>query len=267
MMNSSLPTFFNELDKRVDQVRKVIKPFCDFLDLTGFAYVRVYHDGRVGWLSSDPDHDRLLYESGFFEEDPLIDTAKALEKGHYLWFHDRAFPGDKAFYRDRESLFHIDHGLVVVNHKKDYLETGCFSGLLGKQPLYNTFSKETGLFKTYLKHFSSNLPKSLSSIFNEGIHIKDFKTSYGKSDEDSFPRDRLVSQCGYGELLTLTCRERDCLSFLRKGYTYQMIGERLELSPRTVESYLLSVKNKLNLYTQAELWQIAELLHQLGLTK
>lgn len=264
-MNRTIPLFFNELDKRVDQVRKVVKPFCEPLDLTGFAYVRVYHDGRVGWLSSDADHDRMLYEAGFLEEDPLIDTSEALNKGHYLWFPNRIFPGHKAFYKEREGVFQIDHGLVVVNHRKEYLETGCFSGLLKKRPLYNTFSQEVGVFKAYLKHFSRVLPKSLSSIFESGIHLKDLKSSYGKSRNLSLPRERMVTECGYAKLLTLSQRERDCLALLRRGYTYQMIGEKLNLSPRTVESYLLTVKNKLNLYTHAELWRVADSLFQLGL--
>lgn len=266
-MNRTLPLFFNELDKRVDKVRKMVRPFSEALELTGFAYVRVYHDGQVAWLSSDADHDRMLYESGFLEEDPLIDTAEALEKGHYLWFHNRAFPGDTAFYKDRAGLFQIDHGLIVVNHKKEYLETGCFSGLLRKRPLYNTFSREVGVFNAYLKHFSRALPKTLSSIFEQGIHLKDLKSFYGKSRNLSLPRERMVAECGYANLLTLSQRERECLAMLRRGYTYQMVGEKLTLSPRTVESYLQSVKNKLNLYTHAELWRVADMLFQFGLTQ
>lgn len=134
-MNSSIKEYFKNLDSKVDQMRKITKTFCEGLDLTGFAYVRVYHDGRVGWLTTDSDHDRLLYDSGFFKEDPLIDTAKALEQGHYLWFHNRSFPGDTAFYKERANHFHIDHGLVVVNHQKDFLETACFDGCLAKKPL------------------------------------------------------------------------------------------------------------------------------------
>ncbi|MBP7074271.1 MAG: hypothetical protein KBA81_02685, partial [Rhabdochlamydiaceae bacterium] len=50
-----------------------------------------------------------------------------------------------------------------------------------------------------------------------------------------------------------------------EGLTYQSIGLRLKLSPRTVESYIQSVKNKLDLKTHAELFQLANTLSLLGL--
>ncbi len=266
-MNNNAKYFFKRLDSKVDQVRLISRGFCDGLSLTGFAYVRVYHDGRAGWVTTDSDHDRLLFDTGFLKEDPLIDTAKALEQGYYIWSHDRSFPGDKKFYENRVKHFHINHGLVVVNHQKDYLETGCFSGCTSKRPLHNVFFNEKGLFKAYLNYFSQNLPKSMHSLFEEGLHLKDLKTSYGtpSSNVTNTQRKLLIAECGLGRLLRLSRRELECLALLREGLTYQSIGLWLKLSPRTVESYIQSVKNKLDLKTHAELFQLANTLSLLGL--
>jgi DNA-binding CsgD family transcriptional regulator len=268
-MKEPLNQFFNRLDTKVNAVRRMTKSFCDSMYLTAFAYVRVYHDGRVGWVTSNADQDRLLTEFGFFRDDPLIDTAQALKQGHYLWFHDRKFPKSDEFYEQRSRHFKIDHGMVLVSHQKDYLETGCFSGLIAQKPLYNVFSQEQGLFKSYLEYFKQNLPRSMLPLLEDGIHLRDLKPTYGKDSSLAIPKDRkqLIVDCGWKNLLAISKGEMSCLSFLRDGLTYEAIAEQLKLSPRTVESYLHSVKNKLNLKTRTDLCQLANRLSELGLLK
>lgn len=261
-MNSNLKDYCDRLDRGVDDVRKLSKQFCEKLGVTVFAYVRVYNDGRTGWVTSDGDQDRMLLESKCIQEEPFLDTQEGLIAGRYIWFNDREFPGCEAFYNERATKYQMDHGLILVNHKKDYLETCCFSGSLEKKPLQNLFLNETGLFYAFMEHFKKVLTPRLQSLIEEGLHISDMKPCYGKSSklED---RDSLIKLCGHSRLLLLTPREKECLKWLRKGYTYEMIGEALGLSERTVEHYLDAVKNKLSLETRSELFEIAEWLEQL----
>lgn len=51
----------------------------------------------------------------------------------------------------------------------------------------------------------------------------------------------------------LSRREVQCLQLLIAGKTSQLIGQLLHLSPRTIEHYLVNIKNKLNVRTKAEL--------------
>lgn len=256
-----------QLEKGVDKVRQLSRPFCESLGLTMFAYVRIYHDGRTGWVTSDSDQDQLLLESNSIEEDPLVDTAQALKPGSYLWFNDRVFPGSEQFYRDRTRLFHMDHGMILVTHQRDYLETCCFSGLLSKRPLYNLFTNEIGLFKAFKEHFKQQLTPSLLNIIDEGLHLSSLKTSYGIPQDDPLQeqRSQILSSFGWSHLLRLSKREKECLALLKEGHTYQGIARQLHLSPRTVEQYIGSVKNKLDLDTHAELFQAAHKLAEFAL--
>lgn len=270
-MNNKLEQFFRRLDKGVDQVRQQSQEFCQAMKLTGFAYVRVYDDGRVGWVTTDSDHDRLLVDAGFMEEDPLIDTAKALKEGYHLWFHDREFPGARAFYNDRKTHFKIDHGMTIVNHhqQEGYLESFCFDGCLSEKPLYNIFMNEMGLFQAYAEYFKQQLSPSLLKLIEDGILISDIKTKPGEiSNEVKItPSDRkaIINAYGWDHLLSLSPRERQCLELIRKGHTYHEIGVELSLSSRTVEHYIESIKNKLGLENRAELCYAADKLTQLGL--
>ena len=104
-------------DQGVDKMRRLSQNFCDPLGITTFGYVRVYHNGTTSWLTTKPDQDRFLIESGALDQDPLLNHAESLKEGMYLWFNDRQFPGCETFYRDRARLFQMDHGMVVVRHQ------------------------------------------------------------------------------------------------------------------------------------------------------
>lgn len=51
----------------------------------------------------------------------------------------------------------------------------------------------------------------------------------------------------------LTAKQIDCLYHLVKGSTIKQIGQKLNLSPRTVEDHLNAAKNKLHCHNRAEL--------------
>lgn len=53
--------------------------------------------------------------------------------------------------------------------------------------------------------------------------------------------------------ISLTDRETDILNFLCQGLTYKEIGEKLFISPRTVEVHKRNISEKLNLKSKAEL--------------
>jgi DNA-binding NarL/FixJ family response regulator len=57
--------------------------------------------------------------------------------------------------------------------------------------------------------------------------------------------------------LGLTCRERDVLTVLVEGHSNIQIGDRLHLSPRTVEKYVSSLLRKTETSNRAELVRYA----------
>lgn len=55
------------------------------------------------------------------------------------------------------------------------------------------------------------------------------------------------------QIASLSQRERECVSFLSRGYTDKKIAKQLTISPRTVETHLATAKRKLSVSTRAEL--------------
>lgn len=265
-MNISKSQLYRNFDLSVDKVRNLTKNFCQHLDITVFGYVRIYDTGMVSWVTTSPDQDRFLVESDELSRNPLLNDRTLLKEGFYLDIYNRQFPGCENFYQERARLFQMDHGMVLVRHQKDYIETCCFSGLSTKRPLYQLFMNEQALFKTFMEHFRNQLDFRLIEILSQGIPITDLKDEYNFVDIDALylsgNRTVLVESCGWKNLLTLSKREKQCLLLLKEGHTYHTIGLALGLSERTIEHYLESVKNKLNLETRTELYLAAEKLIQ-----
>ena len=55
------------------------------------------------------------------------------------------------------------------------------------------------------------------------------------------------------EMPFLTMREQECIFYVTKGFTFVEIAQKLLISPRTVETHITNIKNKLNVKTRAEL--------------
>lgn len=260
---------YKNFDISVDKVKQLSKDFCQPLGITTFGYVRVYNNETISWVTTHPDQDRFLVESNALKDHPLVDTKNALKEGCYLDFNTYQFSGCEEFYRERAKRFQIDHGMVLVRHQKDYLETCCFSGLSTKRSLFQIFMNEQALFNTFMEYFTTQLDRRLLGILAQGIPLIELKDKYGISAFNSMSfsgnRASLVESCGWKNLLKLSKREKQCLTLLKEGYTYQAIGLSLELSERTVEHYLDSVKNKLGVESRTELFLAADKLLQLRL--
>jgi DNA-binding CsgD family transcriptional regulator len=264
-MTIPLSQLYENFDLSVNRVRSLSKNFCQSFGITVFGYVRIYNNGMISWVTTNPDQDKFLVESGELKKNPLVSDRNLLKEGCYLDIYNRQFPGCSEFYRERANRFQMDHGMVLVRHKKDYIETCCFSGLATKRPLHQLFMNEQGLFRTFMDHFTCQLgPARLLEILAKGISLGDLKDKAELSNENGlhYPIDRsgLLEACGWQNLLKLSPREKQCLALLKEGYTYQTIGQTLGLSERTIEHHLESVKNKLCLDSRAELFLAAQKL-------
>ena len=59
-------------------------------------------------------------------------------------------------------------------------------------------------------------------------------------------------------LLELTPRERDLLKYISRGYPASYIAKKLELSVRTTENYIATIKEKLSCPSKVELIEMAQ---------
>ena len=55
------------------------------------------------------------------------------------------------------------------------------------------------------------------------------------------------------QLDKLTVREKQCVYYLSRGMGYKEIGKVLNISPRTVETHIIHIKEKLRCYSRSDI--------------
>ena len=99
-----------------------------------------------------------------------------------------------------------------------------------KSDLYHpTIAKEN-----YVQKSSKRTPQSVDDMI-QSLNIEEFQLPVG------------------GENVIISLREFQCLFLMSKGQTFKEIGKSLDLSPRTVESYINNLKSKTGTSSKSEL--------------
>lgn len=127
-----------------------------------------------------------------------------------------------------------DHTLKFfdeINIRKD----GIIQQFLSiKFPCYNQTMHSIGVFGISIVFGKHPLAESLTKIKQLGLLTT--------------PTELMIPLSPH-----LTAREQDCLKGLLQGFTAKMIAKKINISHRTVEEYLVKIKEKFNVTTKSQL--------------
>lgn len=114
------------------------------------------------------------------------------------------------------------------------------------KPLYNLENKIIGIYGFTILPEVHSVPQSLKKLSQLCL-----------LNENKFYNDKLAL---FSELIKnriyLSKREWECLEYLIRGYTMKTIAARMALSPRTIEFYILNLKQKFKANNKSDLLDI-----------
>lgn len=133
--------------------------------------------------------------------------------------------------------------MVILEENFIRADEVSFPAISIKFPWYNSDHKIIGAFGFSIVIGTHSLADSLMLVAKTGLLAWKSNT---------FTSNQILPG---GEIngIYLSKRELDCLHPLIRGKTAKEIGKILNLSPRTVESYLENIKSKLSVDSKAEL--------------
>ena len=141
------------------------------------------------------------------------------------------------------SIIYSEQSQMLIEHV-NMLNGGEFSTFSYKLPLRSHKHKVIGIFGL---SFVINQEKFLALLSDRSGRVL-LKKSCIHDKSDAY------------ENYHLTFRQQECLWYLVKGMTIKQIASELQLSPRTIEHHIESIKNKLHCHSRSEL--IAKALQQ-----
>jgi DNA-binding CsgD family transcriptional regulator len=132
-----------------------------------------------------------------------------------------------------------------------------FSAVALKIPLYDQDKKLAGLLGFSIQLNRNNFASIVKSV---ALLLK-IELSIRPKNKEIFFQGLMDDMSHHKNTISLLSRrEKECLFLIGKGKTTKMIAKQLNLSPRTVEHYIESIKIKTNVYSKYHLMEYAHRL-------
>lgn len=252
-----------------DRVNDICKPLQNYLGIKCFGYLRLYNDcSFLTLINGHKEYITKHHETIKTQDLHFTDTMKATSEGrpHFLLWpkNHKKLPPILSLLNDHN----IWHGLSIYYRHKEYIE--CFSFAFDKNDAcksqfylrhFQLLAKFCDYFKIQAKDLIDCSDKNKLAKYQNKFDISylvELEENRKKflaeiSDKQYY---KLVSQSG--KLVNLTKRESDCIKIFMQNRTAKEIAATLNISPRTVEHYIESVKQKLEINYKSQLVNILQ---------
>ena len=249
-MSFQFSPFFSD---SVKEVKDLADPFLKENGLNYFQYGSFYADNSATHLVTHQDfvQERANNQRRVASH---IDVD-LIDRDLYMFFWNESLPlYDTNLARD----FDLDKGLCFVERFQDHYNLIAFASSVSENPL-NFYLNNKGKLLRFISEFKDKGSDLLKKAYDNRYTLP------GEFQDEN--KDKLIlgkdfkKECVYNGLrFHLTKRELDCLRLFCFGMTLNHVGETLEISPRTVETYLNRVKSKAGILARKELFDFSQTL-------
>lgn len=222
-------------------LKELCRPFFQKTGLHHFHYLHYdFNNETVVALTTAPDANSYVLEN------QSLATGKELEAGlHYLPLFRAGSARAEAGKR-----FNVDQILEWIDHKEDgTVDMFGFATLCGQAEKVNFYFNNLELLKRFTYEFKDQASGMLKQVFAQPISIP----GHNKLISDLSPETNICLPVNFEQQVKLSRREYQILRAICMGHTAKKIAQLLDLSHRTVESYIANIKNKLGIQSKVEL--------------
>ena len=250
-----------------DHIVDICSPLREYFGIKLFAYYKIFPDGKYFFTSTNLDLSRFILDivtqknCTFWEGAVLLDHLNG--PGNTTPLIGPTFPKcpmdqgtyDLGFWNwvdfVRISSGTIEAWWLAGDTEASNLQSFCMKN-------YRSFLEFTKLFNTSAAHIIDCEENTKQKVgFHQLKPPEILQTHHESEIIESFLKDiRKKSKYLHKikpELTYLTSREQECLSYLAKGDTAKEIARNLEISYRTVETHLKTIKCKTGFHSRSQL--------------
>jgi DNA-binding CsgD family transcriptional regulator len=255
----------------------LLQSVCRPLDKHGvsfFGYTAVDAMNRAYCLGSKADYAENYLRSALAHNDIHRFEMESKTKPQYFFWDFCELDKENEILYDIAAKFNQSHTLTITRSSKDLIECYHFSGKNHDEHLNQYYAENLDALHLYIDYFDDclkNIPE-LAELYKHPVSIS--KTSLSVSNrpqECAEIRPDIHNIAQFTTPITLTRanqfllsdQERECLRWMHKGKPYEMIGQIMNVSRKTVERYVTTIKEK---YECTTLFQLGEKMAEHNLT-
>lgn len=254
---------------KADKIKNICAPLEQHFNITAFFYMRVFNNGRYILISNN---------SSFLEitavHDNICNTEYFKEQPNFLCKHEPLmdiWPEDindsaMEFLRARG----LYNGFSILKEFEGSLEVGTFSNNDRNSGIKDFYRKYTSVLDNFLTHFRTvggdltkvegtanfgvspylmNVYPEIDKIFKSTSPLERKIIEFNNSLNTKVQQEFYETARGY----SLTGREIECLTYLASGKTAKDIARVLNVSFRTVQAHIDSLRLKTSCNKKSEL--------------
>ncbi len=225
-------------------LKTVADPFLTTLGCHYFQYLKVFRDGSFSFLTTQPKWDDFTYQLLSNTNMPAVYShidGHTLDKNKFTFLWDPNLPKEPVGLA-RE--FNITSGFTFVERHQDYYYMFGFGAPETNYRAIDNYFNSLNSMHDFLQQFKVEQRKLIADIdksrFNVSKERQDCNLQQMLLRSDQAPNH-------------LTTKELACIKGLAKGLSYKEIAKSLNISHRTVETYLNRVRQRFNLQRKNEL--------------
>lgn len=232
------------------EIERICKPFVTKHGLANFYYINLTKKGELVFLTNNVTYAMdywglgLPTRTGWNEIGPLVQNYTV------LWDESNLDKNIVDFSKESRCF----NGFTFANRYHDVIQAVT---IFRKAPLENpanyylTHKEELA---SWIQDFQCRCRGLIHHAKKNPMHLP---LDYFASEAKTFYPDRVV-ECSFRSIRQgITFRELDCLWLHAKGFSWPYIAVLLNISVRTVETHLTSIKNRFGLSSRDELAHLA----------
>jgi DNA-binding CsgD family transcriptional regulator len=237
-----------------------IKLLCEPLrqiHINYFQYAKRLPDSSYIHLTNHTDWQSHYFAKYYYLTNEFEHPKKPYETSIHLW---KGMPHQE-MYHCMHQTFNIGNGITFIQTYQDCTEFFHFGTDTKDQSIINFYLNHIDTLKRFMLYFkdkSWDIIEGLAQcriILPNDEHYYPDKTEYYQNAQ-CFNKLIEINRYFISDTrsdIYLTKREMQCLKWYNDGKTAEEIGIICGISKRTVESYLVSIKNKLQRFNKRQL--------------
>lgn len=244
-ITSQVQTMLSFQQKKHKEILNVVKPLFDFFHISFFAHERVFNDGSKAIITSNASITKFWFDEQY-PLDIVVDTGCYL--GDKL---GNIYPAEQQ--AALKQHFDLNHTLFIIDRQPAYSDAFMLSTSVTNEQITNFYitylDKIKGLLACYLQNGQALINQAEQCKINL-IRMPPLETIIKPFSDELAGSYYIDHKIG---LISLTRRELTCISWLIKGKSANEIGLLLNISKRTVETYIENIKRKFKCHKITEL--------------
>lgn len=259
------------------RISQELAEICQPLELIGinhFTYQKSFNDGSRINLSSKPQwiedyYNLKLYESSLFEAKSTL-----YKPYHEIWIGDY----DLEVYRCGKLRYNNSHSITITEPQSNSCEFYLFSATEDNLQVIEFLSRNVDILYHFILYFKDRAGYLLKNAHKYKLSLNTIRVPYHDlllaregfnnsmlERKKEFLRETQIYRYIFGEKehpkAKLSKREIDCVLHLLDNKTAEETAALMDISRRTVESYLENIKIKLNCTNKVELYRKLKKYH------